>query len=111
MPAASLGPQASREELKVALKSKGALLLDGANRLVDEAYLGTLLELLLLTIIEQGWADFCVPATEAADALTEHGFDHRWVCGGRTMVSLCRRIMPSVRRTMCGVQFGVGRVG
>ncbi len=47
---------------------------------MDPDYLGTLLEVLLLTAMEHGWAgDHAIPAREAAEALEGSGYDPRWV--------------------------------
>lgn len=66
--------QASSDELEAALEEKGAVCIDGRWRGVDPSYLGTLLELILLTVVEQGWSLDAVPAEGAAEVLTPHGY-------------------------------------
>lgn len=65
--------QASPLEIARALIDRNAICLDGQWRLVDPGYLGTILDLLLLTLIEQGWTLHAVPAEDAAYALQCHG--------------------------------------
>ena len=66
--------QASPVELEAALEEKGAMCLAGKWRGVDSEYLGTLVELILLTAVEKGWSLSAVPAKEAGEALAPHGF-------------------------------------
>jgi sister chromatid cohesion protein DCC1 len=66
--------QASHEELRVALRSRSAVCIDGRWRGVLPSHMTTLLELLLLTCVERGWALTAVPSAEAALAMEEHGF-------------------------------------
>lgn len=66
--------QASPAELAAALEGRNALRVEGRWRGVDPGYLGTVLELVLLTAIEKGWSLDAVPAADAADALVESGF-------------------------------------
>ncbi|GAB4813586.1 hypothetical protein N2152v2_000632 [Parachlorella kessleri] len=70
--------QASSEELDQALRERHALCLDGRYCSVDSEYLGTLLEMLLLTAVQHGWAgDFVIPARAAGEALKSSGYDPR----------------------------------
>ena len=72
--------QASDEELRQALAERRALCLDSRWRAVDPAYLGHVLELLLLTAAERGWAPDALDGAEAAAALQADGsVDPRWV--------------------------------
>jgi sister chromatid cohesion protein DCC1 len=66
--------QASGAELRAALRARGAVRLGARWRGVDAGYLGTLLEMLLLTAVEQGWANDAVPGAAAAAALAQHGY-------------------------------------
>jgi sister chromatid cohesion protein DCC1 len=66
--------QASALELDAGLKQRGAVCLDGRWRGVDRGYLGTILELVMLTAVEQGWRDWTIPAADAAAALAGHGY-------------------------------------
>lgn len=52
-------------------------LLCCAVRSVDADYLGTLLEVVLLTGVEHGWADHAIPARAAGEALAAVGYDPR----------------------------------
>lgn len=65
-PAAAPLSQASDAELRSALKERGALCLAGRWRLVEAAYLGHVLELLLLTAAEHDWPRSAVPADDMA---------------------------------------------
>ena len=67
--------QASRAELLAELKALDALCLGGRWRLVEEDYLGGLLEALLLTATEHGWPLEAVPLSEAAAALAPDGYE------------------------------------
>eukprot|EP00887_Chlorella_sp_A99_P001625 scaffold8.g1625.t1 len=69
--------QASDEELRAALAQRHALLLDGCWRAVDPSYLGTVLELVLLTAVEEDWELNAIPGAAAAVALQQHGYDPR----------------------------------
>ena len=66
--------QASPDELEAALEERMAVCVDGRWRGVDSSYLGTLLELILLTVVEQGWSLEAVPAVPAGEALAPHGY-------------------------------------
>ncbi len=66
--------QASPEELTIALTERNAVCIDGKWRGIDPNHLGTLLELILLTIVEKGWSLDAVPAAETGEALAPHGF-------------------------------------
>ena len=72
--------QASDEELRQALAARHALCLDGRWRGVDPAYVGHVLELLLLTALERGWPRDALDGAEAAATLRAEGnVDPRWV--------------------------------
>lgn len=66
--------QASHEELRVALRSRSAVCINGRWRGVLPSHMTTLLELLLLTCIERGWSLSDIPTRDAARAMQEHGF-------------------------------------
>ncbi|GBF89216.1 sister chromatid cohesion DCC1 [Raphidocelis subcapitata] len=66
--------QASRSELLRELEALNALRLAGRWRLVDEDYLGRLLEVLLLSATEAGWPLEAVPLDDAAVALAADGY-------------------------------------
>lgn len=66
--------QASEAEIKAALVARGAVYVGGRWRGIDPGYLGTLLEMLLLTVIEQGWSNDSIPAGDAVAALAQHGY-------------------------------------
>ncbi len=66
--------QASPEELALALTERNAVCIDGQWRGIDPTYLGTLLELILLTTVEKGWSLDAVPAVEAGEVLAPHGY-------------------------------------
>ncbi len=68
--------QASAAELRVALKERGALEVDGCWRVMSGALLGDTLEVLLLTATQHGWGN-CIPVAEAGQAMTADGFDPR----------------------------------
>lgn len=69
--------QASEAELRAALREKGALELDGQWHRLDEAFLGELLELILLTAVAQGWSFHAVPCQDMAACLHQDGYDPR----------------------------------
>ncbi len=71
----SCGCQASEAELRAALELRGAAEVDGAWRLVSPAYLGTLLEMLLLSSTQHGWQLSAIPMAEACSVLEADGFD------------------------------------
>jgi sister chromatid cohesion protein DCC1 len=64
---------ASAAELRAGLEDAGAVRLDGRWHGVDAGYLGTLLELVLLTAVERGWRG-ALPVAAAAEAAAEHGY-------------------------------------
>ncbi len=64
---------ASAAELREGLEDAGAVRLDGRWHGVDAGYLGTLLELILLTAVERGWRG-ALPVADAAAAAAEHGY-------------------------------------
>ena len=66
--------QASPEELEAALIERNAVCINGKWRGIDPTHLGTLLELILLTVVEKGWSLDAIPAIEAGQALAPHGF-------------------------------------
>ncbi|KAF6256903.1 sister chromatid cohesion protein Dcc1 [Scenedesmus sp. NREL 46B-D3] len=66
--------QASRAELLAELERLDAVQLAGRWRLVDEAYLGALLEMLIMTALEKGWSMDSIPVREAVQALQPDGY-------------------------------------
>ncbi|WIA31014.1 hypothetical protein OEZ86_001054 [Tetradesmus obliquus] len=66
--------QASRVELMAELGRLQALQMNGRWRLVEEAYLGALLEMLVMTALEKGWAMDAIPLREAVQALQPDGY-------------------------------------
>ncbi|KAF8068237.1 dscc1 [Scenedesmus sp. PABB004] len=66
--------QASRAELLAELRRLGAVQLGGVWRLVDEAYLGGLLEMLTMTALERGWPLDALPLEEAVAAMQPDGY-------------------------------------
>ena len=61
--------QASDAELDVALLSRDAVEIDGFWYGLDAEYLGTLLELILLTLIERGWRLDNCPVPQVVEAM------------------------------------------
>lgn len=70
--------QASEAELRVALKERGALELKGLWQVVEAGFLGTLLEVMLATIVQEGWPRWTVPLQPLVDAVAPEGFEPRW---------------------------------
>lgn len=66
--------QASAAELRSALRQRGAVELDGAWRLVSRAYLGTLLDMLLLSAAQHGWELSAIPVADACSVMEADGF-------------------------------------
>ncbi len=72
-PAHDAPAQASDAELRHALAECHALCLDSRWRAVQPAYLGHVLELLLLTAAERGWPLDALDGAEAPAALRAEG--------------------------------------
>ncbi|GIL64365.1 hypothetical protein Vafri_18331 [Volvox africanus] len=66
--------QASPEELRAALVSEGALELGGCWRAVDPNYLGSLLELVLLTAEQDGMTPSALRASRLVASLQSEGY-------------------------------------
>lgn len=66
--------QASPDELGNALEKCGAICIDGRWRSIDPTFLGTLLEIILLTIVEKGWSTDRIPCAELSTSLEETGY-------------------------------------
>lgn len=59
----------------MALRQRRAAELEGAWRMVAPAYLGHLLEMLLLSAAQHGWDLAAVPVADACSVLEGDGFD------------------------------------
>lgn len=66
--------QSSDAELKSALQASGAMCVEGRWRMVDHGYMATLLELVLLTVVEKGWSLEAIPYPDVGRALEEHDY-------------------------------------
>ncbi len=60
-----------------ALIERSAVDIDGRWQLVDEEFMGTLLEIIILTAQQNGWNLGAMPEAEAMDALVDSQNDAR----------------------------------
>lgn len=65
---------ASPAELSKALKNRRALCIDDKWYGIDSGYLGEVLQLIVLTAVEQGWKDWYIPTKEAVEVLSKDGY-------------------------------------
>lgn len=70
--------QASAVELLQALQERSAVDIDGRWQLVDEEFMGTLLEIIVLTAQQNGWSLDRFPEDEAMEALVDDSHDARF---------------------------------
>ena len=71
--------QASAAELLQALQERSAVDFDGRWQLIDEEYMGTLLEIIILTAQQNDWSLNSIPEDEAMDALVDGSNDARYI--------------------------------
>ena len=69
--------QASPAELQQALLDRQAVELDGCWRMVDKAYIESLLETALFLAVQQGWSWTALPQQDLVDGLQANGHDPR----------------------------------
>eukprot|EP00775_Hariotina_reticulata_P009935 gene9935-10090_t len=66
--------QASETELLSELQRLQAVQFDGFWRLIDQTYLGSLLEMLLVSAQEHGWSVQAIPLQQAVSVLRQSGY-------------------------------------
>lgn len=72
------GNQAGPGELETALRSCGAVELDGRWHVMEPGYHDMLFEVMILTAIQNGWQLPRIPLAPMVEELGNDGFDSRW---------------------------------
>ena len=59
------------------MQERSAVDIDGRWQLVDDEFMGTLLEIIILTAQQNGWSLDTMPEDEAMEALVDGSYDAR----------------------------------